>query len=400
MRHFDPSTARLLGRLLVPVVLLVACLAVVATASGPGQRTLTAEFSETVAVYEGTDVRVLGVSVGKVTRITPAGESVRVEMEYDADVKLPADVSAVIVTPTMVADRFIQLTPVHKGGPTASDGHTIELAQTGAPVELDRIYQGVNDLVTALGPNGVNKDGTLNKVLRTSAKALDGKGRLTGRTIRQLAAAAETFGEGSGDLFETVSQLATLTDSLARNDRVVRAFLADLAVISSYMAEERDELEQAVTATANAIGTVGSFVEDNRAAVGETIRRLTRVTRTIASERKSLGDALRTGPVAIGNLTVAFNNETSTIGSRISIENNVADLDGVLCALVQQGDMPKASKDLACRLFEQLEPANEGIAGGMTGTSGKAGPRRDPAPRQVSDPAPAPPSLSTLMGGQ
>lgn len=396
MRDID---LRLLGRLLVPVALLVACLAVLATAQGPGKHTLTAEFPEAVAVYEGSDVRVLGVSVGEVTRITPAGDSIRVEMEYDDDVELPADVKAVIVTPTMVADRFIQLTPVHTGGPTVADGHTIERADTGVPVELDRIYQGVSDLVTALGPNGVNKDGTLNRTLQASARALDGKGRLTGRTIRQLAAAADTFGDGSGDLFETVSQLATLTDSLARNDRVVRAFLTDLAVISSYMAEERDELERAVTATADAIGTVGTFVEDNRAAVTETVRRLTRVARTIASERESLGDALRTGPVAIGNLTVAFNNETSTIGSRLSIENNIADLDGVLCALVQQGSLPKASKDLACRLFEQLEPVNEGIYNGATGASA---PRRadrapDPAPRPASAPAP---SLNSLMGAQ
>ena len=33
------------------------------------------------------------------------------------------------------------------------------------PVELDRIYASLRDLSEALGPNGVNKDGTLDHVL-------------------------------------------------------------------------------------------------------------------------------------------------------------------------------------------------------------------------------------------
>lgn len=383
----------LAARFLVPVIILVACVGLLTTSRGPDQRTVSAEFPEAVAVYEGTEVRVLGVPVGRVTRITPAGESVRVDMEYDADVKLPGNVSALVVTPTLVADRFIQLTPAYNGGAVFADGGVIPREDSGVPVELDRIYQGVSDLVTALGPNGLNEDGTLNEVLRSSARAINGKGYLANRTVKELAAAADTIGDSSGDLFGTLEQLAKVTDTLAHNDQVVRAFLADLAVISSYLADERDELERAVAATANAIGTVGNFVADNRAAVRQTIQRLTKVLETVSAERESLGDALRTGPVALGNLTVAFNNKTSTIGSRISIQNNIADADGVLCALVQQGDMPAATKDLACRIFEQLEPVNQAIYEGSTSSSGPG------APSPSTRPTSGEPSLEMLMGG-
>ena len=74
-------------------------------------KTVTAHFPRAVSVYKGTDVRVLGVNVGRVTAVIPEGNSVRVEMEYDADVDLPKDAKAVVVTPTLVADRFVQLTP-------------------------------------------------------------------------------------------------------------------------------------------------------------------------------------------------------------------------------------------------------------------------------------------------
>jgi len=364
-----------------------------------GTKTVSAEFSRAVSVYVGTDVRVLGVNVGKVTRITPAGAVVRVDMEYDATVSLPADAKAVVVTPTLVADRFVQLTPAYTEGAVMETGALIRLPDTGVPVELDRIYASLSDLSTALGPNGVNKDGTLNHLLATAADALDGKGALGREALVNLSAAVKTFGDGSGDLFETVEQLALFTETLAKNDVLVRQFITDLAGVSAQLAGERVEIQQAVAAVARAVGTVRVFVKDNRAALVKTVKQLTRVTSNVASERKSLDDALRTGPTAIGNLALAFNNATSTIGSRISIQNSILDADGFLCAVVQQSSMPQASKDLACRVFEVLVPVQE-LAGGEAPRLPAQQDRRPQttSPTPAVQPSPAP-TLGTLMGG-
>ncbi len=78
---------------------------------GAETRTVTAHFSRAVSLYEDTEVRILGVPVGQVTAVVPEGDTIRVEMEYDAEYDVPADAQAVIVTPTLTADRFIQLTP-------------------------------------------------------------------------------------------------------------------------------------------------------------------------------------------------------------------------------------------------------------------------------------------------
>ena len=58
----------------------------------------------------------LGVSVGTVDKITPSGTDVVVEMVYDEDVNLPEDAEAVIITPSIVGDRYVQITPVYTGG--------------------------------------------------------------------------------------------------------------------------------------------------------------------------------------------------------------------------------------------------------------------------------------------
>lgn len=104
-------------------------------------KSVTAHFPRAVSIFENTDVRVLGVTVGKVTAVSRSN-SVRVEMEYDASVKLPADAKAVIITPTLVADRFVELT-AYDSGKVLADQADIALPDTAVPVELDRIYAGL-----------------------------------------------------------------------------------------------------------------------------------------------------------------------------------------------------------------------------------------------------------------
>lgn len=343
-------------RVILLVVLLVALGTVLSVAKSPQEtKTVTAHFPRAVSVYKGTDVRILGVNVGKVTAVVPAGNSVRVEMEYDSSYEVPADATAVIVTPTLVADRFVQLTPVYEGGPVMADDAKIELADTGVPVELDRIYASLQALTHALGPNGVNKDGTLDHLLRAGRKALQGQGAAGNEMIRELALAAETFGEGAGPLFQTVTHLAEFTATLADNDALVRAFMRDLAGVSRTLAAESDELQQAIAAVASAVGSVESFVRDNRTALSKDIRQLSTVMATIAAEHESLDTALEIAPSAMNSLALGFDPGSGSQNSRVGIGGNIWSADGVMCGVIQQHPaMPRPLKDAACDLIAQL----------------------------------------------
>jgi phospholipid/cholesterol/gamma-HCH transport system substrate-binding protein len=316
----------------------------------------------------------------------------------------------VVVTPTLIADRFVQITPVYTKGAVMADDADIALPDTGVPVELDRIYASIRDLSEALGPNGVNKDGTLNHLLEAGANALDGQGQRGNDMLRELSAAAATFGKGAGPLFDTVEELATFTDTLATNDKLVRAFIKDLAGVSSSLVSERVQIQRALAAVADSVGTVKTFVQSNRKALVTDIEKLTRVMKTINSERDSLDTALDVAPVAINNLVLAYNSPTGTVGSRIGVQGNVWDADGLLCAIVQQSDMAKVSKDLACRIFKQLlepvtsnVPAPKGSAKQAaltdTGTPAPPDPAETAEQTQARYADDTTPSLSGLLGG-
>ena len=71
-----------LRRAIVPVlitVLLIAAALVMFT-GGSDQKTVTAYFPRTISIYEGSDVRVLGVPVGTIDKVEPEGTRVKVTM--------------------------------------------------------------------------------------------------------------------------------------------------------------------------------------------------------------------------------------------------------------------------------------------------------------------------------
>ena len=225
----------------VAVLLLVATF-VTLQRQGDDTRHVTAYFDRTVSLYKGSEVRVMGVNIGTVTAVVPEGDRVRVAMEYDDEYKLPADAKAAIVTPTLTADRFVQIAPAYTGGEVMADNAKIDLPETGTPVELDRIYKSLSDLTQALGPNGANKDGSLNTLLTAGAKALRGNGKLGNETLLNLSQAVQTFGDSSGPLFDSVENMSQLTDTLAANDRFVDGFMSDLTSVSTQLAADRGNL--------------------------------------------------------------------------------------------------------------------------------------------------------------
>ncbi len=413
MMHLSTAWRRIDRRIVTLVVLLVVIGGVFNVAASPQEtKAVTAHFSRAVSVYDGTDVRILGVTVGRVTDVIPEGESIRVEMEYDASYDVPAGAEAVIVTPTLVADRFVQLTPAYTEGEVMADGAVIALPVTGVPVELDRIYGSLQSLTAALGTTAEGKDGHLDNLLSAAAEALAGEGARGNEMIRELSAAAETFGDGAEPLFEAVTQLAEFTETLAGSDRLVRAFMKDLAGVSETLAAESDELQKAVAAVARAVGTVKSFVSENRDALVDDVNKLSEVMGVIANQSDSLDQALRAAPTALGNLVVSLDDDDSSASARFGVGGNIWDADGFLCSIVQNapvGQVPKPLKDIACSLFEQLlEPLTTSLPfippeyGSLVpsknggDSAGNGGARQRPA-GVVSNHEP---SLGGLLGGE
>ncbi|UUZ59331.1 MlaD family protein [Nocardioides sp. B-3] len=63
--------------------------AVVSFLPGRDTRTATLHFSRTVAIYPGSELRVMGVKIGRVDAVVPEGNSVRLDVTYDRATRCP-----------------------------------------------------------------------------------------------------------------------------------------------------------------------------------------------------------------------------------------------------------------------------------------------------------------------
>jgi phospholipid/cholesterol/gamma-HCH transport system substrate-binding protein len=302
----------------VVVVALVAAVVGIALPGTPKRR-LTAYFTSTVGLYPGADVRILGIRVGKVDKITPVGRSVRVEMTYDAKRKVPADVQAVIVNQSLVADRYVQLAPVYRGGAVLADNTTLPLSRTVTPVEIDDIAGSLNNLNKALGPNGANANGSLSRLLQVGSDTLNGQGDDIRATLGGSAKALSTLSEDRKDITANIENLRLITQALAVNDRQVRDFNGHLSAVSTQLAGEKEELGAALRALGPTLRNLAGFVKGNRSRLAANVRQLAQITSVLVKERNKLGQFLTTAPVGIGNLSHAYDPISATLNTRADL---------------------------------------------------------------------------------
>lgn len=312
----------------------------------PAGRTVVAYFTSATALFEDNSVRVLGVEVGRIARVVPEGTMVRVEMTIDdADLVLPADAGAVVVAPSLVTGRYVQLTPTYAGGPQLADGAVIPAERTAVPLDVDDLARTVTELTAALGPGGTNRDGALSRVLEVGAANLDGNGQLVNDTIGDLGELSGTLADSREELFGTVTELQEFVRTIAENDAEVREFTTRLEGVTGFLADEREDLGAALTELSVALGEVAVFVRDNRAALATSVDRLTDVTAVLVGQQQALAETLDVAPAALGNLANAYNGSSGTLDTRANINELTLPPLVLVCELLERGT-PEALADL------------------------------------------------------
>ncbi|HWM74128.1 MAG TPA: MCE family protein [Nocardioides sp.] len=366
---------KVLGKMnpLIAGLLVVAVIAALLVVFWPGaeKKYVTASFPRTVSLYEGSEVKILGVAVGKVESVEPTGTNVTVKFYYEGEEKVPADAKAAVISPSIVGDRFIQLTPAYSGGETLENNAKLGEDRTATPLELDEIFGALNDLNIALGPDGANKPvqggvGPLTRLLDSTARNFGGQGAEFNKTLKNLGALTKTLADNKDELFGTLAQVEEFTKTLADNDDTVRRFNDSLAGGADLLAGEREELAAVLRNLSVAMVQVRGFVKENRGSLTRNIAGLNRVSKILVKRRDVLDQTLRYAPAALNNLFLAGNVKNGTLDTR----DNIGELANQLTT------NPLTT---LCTLIGATAPCEE-ITGPLQGASPRAAPSTgDPA---------------------
>lgn len=304
MRTLTAAPMRLLtatGLCLVVLLGLTSC-----GPFGSGTMTVHAELPNAAGVFVGNDVGVLGVNVGKITSIEPAGTHVVVTMEIDADQPIPADAGAVVVARSVATDRYIELTPVfHQGDTKMADGATIAQANTRTPVEFDEVLQSLSDFAVGIGGSEDSKE-AIKRFINTGSDVLGGKGELLNNSIVSLSGAVNTVYGQRGDITSTLVSLEKLTRTLATNQATVREFINQVTAASEMLAAERTNFRDSLRAISKAVESMSEFVHTNKDQIVATLEETTGLMKSVLGRRIQLEEILRVMPLGLDNLRRAY----------------------------------------------------------------------------------------------
>ncbi|MGQ0480632.1 MAG: MCE family protein [Pseudonocardia sp.] len=312
---------------------------------GGGGRSYSAVFRTATGVYPQSDVRVLGVPVGSIDEVVPQGDSVLVKFHVDDEIQVPADAKAVVVVSTVVADRYIQLTPAYVDGPVLAEGAVIPLERTASPAEFDDLLAAAQKLSQSLGPAGANANGALSQALTTAARNLQGNGQQLNTTLDNTSQALTTLAGGREDLAGTIRNLQSFATNLKQDDPQVREFTRQFAEVNGFLAGERENLGDTLRELSEALGDVAGFVRDNRVAIDENVEQLSDVLETVNNERVALEQVLETAPFGLNGLVNGYNAGSATLDTRVDlaglllcgISNTLGPLRPVFLGLVVAG---------------------------------------------------------------
>jgi phospholipid/cholesterol/gamma-HCH transport system substrate-binding protein len=243
-----------------------------------GTSDYSAYFAEAGGIKPGSDVRVSGLSVGRVSDIHLEGTKVRVDFTVKDGVDLGDRTEAAIKTETVLGTKMLEVTP--RGAGTLTEA--IPLERTTSPY----------DLPTALGD------------LTTAISGLD-----TTQLSSALTTLADTFKQTPADLKLALDGVAQFSDTLNARDAQLRNLLGNANKVTAVLAKRSDQIAGLVV-NANALlaelvaqrdavdgfmtnltavsQQISGLVADNKAALKPALDKLNGVLSILDNRKKEL----------------------------------------------------------------------------------------------------------------
>jgi phospholipid/cholesterol/gamma-HCH transport system substrate-binding protein len=305
------------------LVAMLACGLVIALGStvGASRTTVTAYFENSTGLYPGDEVRILGVPVGKIKSIEPMPRAVKITFRFDDKYRVPADTKAVILSPTLVTARFIQLTPAYTGGPQLQDNAVISRQRTAVPVEWDDLRTQLAKLNKTLQPTQPGGVSTLGAFVDTVADNVRGQGAFIRDAVIKLSESLSILGDQSGEIIGTVKNLAVLVSALRGSSELMSQLNHNLAAVTALVAEDPNAVGAAVANLNTAVRDVRGFLADNREAVGTTSDKLAEVTTALNDSLDDVKQALHVFPSTLQNFSNIYQPAHNAIVGALSIAN-------------------------------------------------------------------------------
>ncbi|HVV30339.1 MAG TPA: MCE family protein [Mycobacteriales bacterium] len=208
---------------------------------------------------KGADVTMRGVVVGQVRSVAlEQGHAViKVSLQHGKVGKIPANVSAQIIAPTVFGAKYVDLVPPRSPSSAHIESGAV-IAPTAVAIETNSVLENLNTLLQAVDPAKVYS------ILGTLSTALSGRGQELGQTILSTNELTESLDRNLGALQDDLRLTAPVTDAYAQASPALLRILTNLATTSDTLVATQGELRDSLTAATGLAGRAQSVLAQNQ----------------------------------------------------------------------------------------------------------------------------------------
>jgi phospholipid/cholesterol/gamma-HCH transport system substrate-binding protein len=272
---------------------VVAELAIFAQLRLQSETIYRAAFANVTGLESGNFVRVAGVEVGKVKKISISPDAtVTVEFSTDSSVVLTEGTKAVIRYENLVGARYLELQEGVGGLTKLAAGQTIPLDRTEPALDLDALIGGFRPLFRALDPQQVNAlSGQL-------IAAFQDQGATIGSFLDQTAALSNTLADQDELIGQVVTNLDTVLGSLGDQSSQFAKGVDSLATLLATLAARKTDISNGLAHANDATATIAALLTQARPPLQNTVHQTDRVASIVVADHDYFDDLLNTLPDA------------------------------------------------------------------------------------------------------
>lgn len=266
--------------------------------------TVTADVDQAPNLFEGGRVMIRGIQVGKIVEVEPGPTGVRLTMELESSVPVPADASLSVIPVTVIADRYVQLFPAYISGPRLEEG--AHITDTTIPAELEDVLAQLQGLLEALEPQPGEAKGSLRRLIESLDSVLANRsGELAG-TLKGSAEVLDNLADSNRNITSLITNLDGFFARLATRSSQIAVVNERFDLVVSALLDDQDNLEGTIENLAFLAGETAGLLDESGDRLGSSLGRLGRVLRTVLDHQDELADGMRWGNV-IAQATGAVN---------------------------------------------------------------------------------------------
>jgi len=206
------------------------------------------------------DVKVRGLIVGEIRKITPTEQGSELELALDPDKVdlIPRNVSARFIPKTLFGDRYVALQiPKDPSPQHLSAGDQIEQDRSAPAVELSQALDHLLPVLQAVQPQ------KLSTTLTAISTALDGRGEQLGQTLVDLGKLVGEINPHVPQLTHDLQALVQVSDTYTTAIPDFVDALDDLTVTSRTIAEQQANLSALFADLTTSSRDLESFLRAN-----------------------------------------------------------------------------------------------------------------------------------------